>query len=205
MLRLTYHGATTIPVEAECITPDNLADKSPAEVAALAVQHGNTAVPLGEFFRVEGDASDGEILLEGDCSRVKWVGAEMTRGRVTVQGNVGMHLGAEMRGGEIVVHGDAGASAAARSELRASSATPARSQASSGTVPEAGCSASRSRSIRLVSRSAPENDLVRTRRPRNSTLFATPTIWKRSSASRMWRSASSRSAPHTISLAIIGS
>ena len=68
MLTLRYHG-TTIPVEAECLTPDNLAGKSAAEVAALPVQHGNAPAPLGEFFKVSGDASDGEVTLEGDCSR----------------------------------------------------------------------------------------------------------------------------------------
>jgi formylmethanofuran dehydrogenase subunit C len=108
MLHLRYRGSTTIPVEAECITPDNLAGKSAAEVAALPVQHGNTAVALGEFFAVEGDPEDGEILIEGDCSRVKWVGAGMTRGRITVRGDVGMHTGAEMKGGEIHVHGNVG-------------------------------------------------------------------------------------------------
>ncbi len=108
MLKLTYFSDTTIPVEAECLTPDNLAGKSPAEIAALPVQHGNAAVPLGEFFRVAGDAGDQEIHIEGDCTRVKLIGAGMTAGRVTVHGNVGMHLGAEMRGGEIHVHGRAG-------------------------------------------------------------------------------------------------
>jgi formylmethanofuran dehydrogenase subunit C len=108
MLRLTYFSDTEIPVEAECITPDNLAGKTPAEVARLPVQHGNATLALGDFFRVEGDAADGEVLLEGDSSRVKWVGAEMRSGRLTVRGNLGMHAGAEMRGGELVVHGDAG-------------------------------------------------------------------------------------------------
>jgi formylmethanofuran dehydrogenase subunit C len=108
MLVLTYKGTTTIPVEAECLTPDHLAGKSAAEIAALPVQHGNAAAPLGEFFALRGDATDEEVVLEGDCSRVKWIGAGMTRGRLTVQGNTGMHLGAEMRGGEIQVHGDAG-------------------------------------------------------------------------------------------------
>jgi formylmethanofuran dehydrogenase subunit C len=107
MLRLTYHGSTTIPVEAECVTPDSLRGKSPQEIANLLVQHGNAAAPLGEFFRVEGDAADGEVVLEGDCARVKLIGAEMQSGRITVRGNAGMHLGAEMRGGEIVVHGNA--------------------------------------------------------------------------------------------------
>jgi formylmethanofuran dehydrogenase subunit C len=108
MLVLKYHSLTTVPVEAECITPDHLAGKSAAEVAALPVQHGNTEVPLGEFFQVSGRAEDGDVRIEGDCSRVKWIGAGMTRGRIWIEGNAGMHLGAEMRGGEIYVHGRAG-------------------------------------------------------------------------------------------------
>ena len=70
MLALTYRSSTTIPVEAECITPDNFAGKSPAEIAALKVFHGNREVPLGEWFDVSGSADD-EIVVEGDCSKVK--------------------------------------------------------------------------------------------------------------------------------------
>jgi formylmethanofuran dehydrogenase subunit C len=108
MLRLTYIGTTTIPVEAECITPNGLAGKTLGEITALLVQHGNAQVALGEFFRVDGDAADQRLVLEGDCSRVKWVGAGMTSGSLTVEGNVGMHVGAEMRGGTIEVKGNAG-------------------------------------------------------------------------------------------------
>lgn len=108
MLHLRYRGSTTIPVEAECLTPDNLAGKSPAEIAALPLQHGNAAVPLGEFFAVEGDAGDHDVVIEGDCGRVKWIGAGMATGRLTIRGSAGMHLGAEMTGGELRVHGDAG-------------------------------------------------------------------------------------------------
>ena len=108
MLRLRYFGSSTIPVEAECITPDNLAGKSVAEIAALPVQHGNAPAPLGEFFHIEGDANDSDIVIEGDCGRVKLLGAEMTKGRLTIHGNAGMHLGAEMKGGEIHLHGKAG-------------------------------------------------------------------------------------------------
>jgi formylmethanofuran dehydrogenase subunit C len=108
MLHLKYTGATTIPVEAECLTPDQLAGKTAAEIAALPVQHGNRQVPLGEFFTVEGDAADGEVRIEGDCSRVKLIGTGMTTGRIRVDGPVGMHLGAEMKGGLIEVFGNAG-------------------------------------------------------------------------------------------------
>src|SRR5262245_34429364 len=108
MLTLRYRGTTTVPVEAECITPQNLASKSAAEIAALLVQHGNAPAPLGEFFTVEGSAEDGDILIEGDCARVKLIGAGMSGERITIRGNAGMHLGAEMTGGEIRVHGNAG-------------------------------------------------------------------------------------------------
>src|ERR1700680_733416 len=108
MLLLKYKSATTIPVEAECLTPDNLAGKSAAEIAFLPVQHGNAPAPLGDFFSVEGAAGGGEALIEGDCSRVKWIGAGMASGRITVRGDVGMHLGSGMTGGEIHVHGRAG-------------------------------------------------------------------------------------------------
>ena len=107
MLRLTYIGTTTIPVEAEAIRPDHLMGKSNAEIAALPVQHGNAVAPLGEFFRVEGSADDRIVTLEGDCRRVKMLGAGMTGGSLTVRGDVGMHLGAEMTGGEVRVHGNA--------------------------------------------------------------------------------------------------
>jgi formylmethanofuran dehydrogenase subunit C len=108
MLVLKYHSSTTIPVEAECITPDSLASRTVAEISALPLQYGNTQVPLADFFNVSGEAGDQDIVIEGDCGRVKWLGAGMTRGRLTIHGNAGMHLGAEMVGGEIQLHGSAG-------------------------------------------------------------------------------------------------
>jgi formylmethanofuran dehydrogenase subunit C len=108
MLRLRYYGSTSIPLEAECLTPDVLIGKSTAAIATLPVQHGNVSVALGEFFHIDGDAGDGNIVIEGDCGRVKWLGAGMTRGRLTIHGNAGMHMGAEMKGGVLHVHGQAG-------------------------------------------------------------------------------------------------
>jgi formylmethanofuran dehydrogenase subunit C len=107
MLTLRYHGQTKIPVEAECLRPDNLAGKTLAEIAALPVQHGNAPAPLGEFFTLEGDAADQHVVIEGDCSRVKLIGSGMTSGRIDIHGDAGMHLGSEMKGGEIHVHGNA--------------------------------------------------------------------------------------------------
>jgi formylmethanofuran dehydrogenase subunit C len=108
MIHLRYRGTTTIPIEADCLTPDNLVGKSPAQIAALTMQYGNALASIGDFFSVEGDSADKAILIEGDCGRVKRIGAGMSSGRIAVHGDVGMHLGAEMTGGEIHVHGCAG-------------------------------------------------------------------------------------------------
>lgn len=106
MLTLTLKESLTVPLEAEAISPDVLSALSHADVRALPVLHGKRQHRLDDFFEVEGDGSD-EIELRGDLSKVKWVGRGMTRGRVSIVGNAGMHLGAYMTGGAIEVTGNA--------------------------------------------------------------------------------------------------
>lgn len=105
-LKLTLATAPEAPLEAEVLTPDRLDGLAPGAAAALPVLHGNRTAEVGDFFRVE--THDGEELrLEGDLGRVKLIGAGMSRGRIVVEGNVGMHLGAAMSGGEIAITGNA--------------------------------------------------------------------------------------------------
>lgn len=107
MITLVPAGPLAVPLEADAVTPDRFAGQSREAIERLPVLHGNVTARLADFFTVRGEADDA-IRLEGDCSRVKYIGKGMTRGRIEVAGAAGMHLGAEMRGGEIVVHGDAG-------------------------------------------------------------------------------------------------
>ena len=97
---------TTIPIEADSICPDHFVGRSQAEIEALPAFYGRRKVTLGDLFTVEGEDSD-NILIEGDLRHVKKIGQRMTRGRITLQGDVGLHLGALMRGGEIIVQGNA--------------------------------------------------------------------------------------------------
>lgn len=97
---------TSIPLEAESISPDLFVQRSQAEIEAMPVALGNETLRLGDFFKVEGERSD-EIVLEGCTGRVKWIGSGMTRGRIVIRGDVGMHAGSYMRGGEILVEGNA--------------------------------------------------------------------------------------------------
>ncbi len=107
-LTLRWRDTTTLPVEAESLRPDTLVGLSSAEVAGLTLAVGNTTADLGSLFEVEGDARDGELVVEGDLQRVARIGQGMTSGRLTVRGPVGSHLGAGMLGGTIEVFGPAG-------------------------------------------------------------------------------------------------
>jgi formylmethanofuran dehydrogenase subunit C len=103
-LTLTLREQPDVALEADVLTPDRLAGAE--DIAALPLWHGKERTRVGEFFAVSG--SGGDVRLEGDLSRVKLVGAGLTAGRLTVAGDVGLHVGAGMSGGELHVEGDAG-------------------------------------------------------------------------------------------------
>src|ERR1700722_4881434 len=106
MLTLTLKEHPTVPLEAEVLSPDVLSGLEHARVRALPVFLGKRQLRLEEFFEVEGDGS-ADIEIRGDLGKVKWVGRNMTKGRIHIVGNVGMHLGAYMKGGTIEVSGNA--------------------------------------------------------------------------------------------------
>lgn len=105
-LHLRWKAQTRIPVEAECIRPEAVRGLALDDVRRLPVQFGNQKQPLGEFFDVTGNTDGDEVVVEGDAVSLRRVGEEMAEGRITIEGNVGMHVGAEMTGGEIVVRGN---------------------------------------------------------------------------------------------------
>jgi formylmethanofuran dehydrogenase subunit C len=107
MTTLTLQVQPEAPLEAGSITPDTFEGKTPLEIAKLPAMHGNQNVSLGDFFKIEGNGEK-DIILNGQLSRVKNIGAGMTTGCITVHGDVGMHLAAGMRGGQIQVFGNTG-------------------------------------------------------------------------------------------------
>src|SRR4051812_26899284 len=106
MLTLTLKGPTAVPLEAEVLSPDTLAGLTHDAVRALPVMLGKRTCKIEDFFTVEGEGGE-EIELRGDATKVKWIGRGMTRGRIRIAGNAGMHLGAYMKGGGIEVTGNA--------------------------------------------------------------------------------------------------
>lgn len=104
---LTLHTQPDVPLEAEIICPDKLANLGTAEIERQSIQHGNQQNAIADFFQVKGGKSD-NLEVHGDLSRVKHIGSGMASGQLHIEGNVGAHLGSGMSGGEIVVAGDAG-------------------------------------------------------------------------------------------------
>jgi formylmethanofuran dehydrogenase subunit C len=77
-----------------------------AEVRTLQVGCGNALVPLAELFSIT-PRRDGQLVLEGDCSRCDRIGWQMDGGTLVVDGDAGDYVGAGLRSGEIVVRGHA--------------------------------------------------------------------------------------------------
>ncbi len=102
----TLKERPSVPLETEVFSPDVIAPLGQDAVRALPVFLGKRQYRMDHFFEIEGPGSDG-LELHGDAGRVKWIGRGMTRGRITIHGDAGMHLGAYMKGGTIEVTGSA--------------------------------------------------------------------------------------------------
>ena len=108
MITLTPLKKFQAPVTAPSINPDVFDGKSAAEIAKLPAYEGNRKTKLGDLFKIEEKPTETlSITINGDVSKVKRIGMEMTKGEIVINGNSGMHLGEKMAGGKITVNGNA--------------------------------------------------------------------------------------------------
>ena len=96
-----------LPVEAECIVPENFIGSHD-----LVVYEGNKKRRLEDLFSIrrDGNVNSPEkvmVIIKGDASRVKRVGEYMSSGKIIIESDIGMHCGNFMRGGEIEILGNA--------------------------------------------------------------------------------------------------
>ena len=107
MITLTPLRAFDVPIQAPCITPENFAGKTVAEIAKMPVTEGVRNLTLADLFKIEqSPAETPSITINGECSKVKRVGQGMKTGEIVVNGNIGMHTGERMNGGKIIVNGN---------------------------------------------------------------------------------------------------
>jgi len=93
------------------LTPQNLARKSAAEIAAIELQTTRERVTAGDVFNIRSGDSE-RIVIEGGSSRFDRVGMGMRSGSILVEGDVGVEAGRGLFGGELTIRGGAGPFAA---------------------------------------------------------------------------------------------
>jgi len=108
---LSPKGFSSIPIEADVISPDVFAGKTLKEIRNLPIHYGNEEIEMKEYIHAQGKVAETPenqmIVIDGDARHIKQIGTKMTAGRIVVQGWAGMHLGAQMSGGDITVTGNA--------------------------------------------------------------------------------------------------
>lgn len=120
VITLTLTTAPEGRISVDSVAPDRLATMSNREIGALpvwlscGVSDGAPAakhvVHLGELFSIQGERAP-VVRVSGNLKTVDRLGAEMTSGSLTIEGDVGCEVGRMMRGGSIVVQGSAAADA----------------------------------------------------------------------------------------------
>jgi formylmethanofuran dehydrogenase subunit C len=108
MLRLSPRHCLSIPVDASVVSPDRMLGLTRSEIERLEIRVGNRLAALAEFFAVDGDANQPEIVIEGDCTSCRNLGSGMANGLLRVEGHGGQYLGSRMSGGRIEVQGSSG-------------------------------------------------------------------------------------------------
>lgn len=110
-LTFTLKTAPQQRVDVSPLTPDNLAGKSAADIAAIALQCGNRTLRADEVFTLEGN-NTADIRFLKSSAKLDLIGKGMASGSITVDGDAGAYLGLQLKGGKIEVSGNVGAYAA---------------------------------------------------------------------------------------------
>lgn len=107
---LTVKKVPDLYLECENVNPDVFAGKTAEQISKLSGFQGKEISTLGEYFTIAGNggatATDTKIVINGDCTKMKYIGAKMTAGEVVVNSACDMYTGSWMKGGKLTVNGD---------------------------------------------------------------------------------------------------
>lgn len=110
-LTLTLKTSPAQRLDLSPLTPDQLCNKSHADILATPLWCGNRQINVGELFEVAGDDAS-VVVLRGTTDKLDYIGGRMTEGEIRVEGNAGRYLGMHMKSGQISVAGNVGSFAA---------------------------------------------------------------------------------------------
>ena len=107
MKALTLKLKTDLAQRVDCspLTPDKLAGKDVADIAAIELVSGRLTLPVEELFDISGDDVN-DIRFENSSAKLDHIGHAMSQGRITIEGDAGAYLGQFMTGGNIEITGN---------------------------------------------------------------------------------------------------
>jgi len=118
-LTFTLKTAPQQSIDCRALTPDSLNGKAIDEIGAIKLGAGKNALRVSDLFDISG--SDTQQLVfkntpentpKNTTSKLDYIGANMTSGSISIEGDAGAYLGSGMKNGTILCKGNATAFAA---------------------------------------------------------------------------------------------
>jgi len=104
-LTFTLKTALQQRLDLSALTPDQLAEKSKADIAAILLPYGRKQLRADEAFELSGDDTANIVFANGN-DKLDYIGSQMKSGTITINGDAGSYLGFQMRNGKLTVHGN---------------------------------------------------------------------------------------------------
>ncbi len=105
-LTFTLKNALKFSVNCSGLTPNSLESKSMTDIANTKVTYGNHSVQVTDLFDITGSEVT-HIVFKNASNKMDYIGAHMSSGNITIEGNAGAYLGFTMKSGEIHCTGSA--------------------------------------------------------------------------------------------------
>ncbi|MDO9151161.1 MAG: formylmethanofuran dehydrogenase subunit C [Methylotenera sp.] len=99
-LTFTLKNTLNFSVNCSVLTPNSLENKSITDIANIKVTYGNSTLLVSDLFEVTGSDS-AHIVFKNPSNKMDYIGANMSSGKITIEGNAGAYLGFTMKSGEI--------------------------------------------------------------------------------------------------------
>jgi len=98
-------------INCNALTPDNLAGKTVAEIGRIELISGKHQLLVADIFDISGSDTQ-QLCFNNATAKLDYIGANMSSGSITIQGDAGAYLGFGMKNGEIHCKGNTAAFAA---------------------------------------------------------------------------------------------
>ncbi len=110
-LTFTLKTSPARSINCSALTPDSLNGKSINEISAIKLGTDKNALQVSDLFDISGSDTR-ELIFKNTTDKLDYIGANMSTGSISTDGDVGAYLGSGMKNGTISCSGNAGALAA---------------------------------------------------------------------------------------------